>query len=671
MPDRRLGQAGLHRRLAHGLRVERGDGRAEVASAAEQRSRAGRPSTSCANGCATCPTPTPVCWPPNSATCRWPSTTPSPIHGWWPTRGAYRPRGLSPEAGALFTLLAFISPEPIAAELIVQPAVTERLPEPFNRALSGMSSYRRAVRELTRFSLVKMDAARNVVQLHRVVQAITRDRLLRENPERARDVTGYAHLLMAASDPATPDRPDSEIIYLRSRQHLVPSGALQSNQFQVRRLIINQVQSLHAHGGYKESRRLGEPALSQWTEQFGPDDRQTLAMAVQVAVAKRKEGDWPGALELTRDTLERLRRVHGEDDPITLNCSHAYSVVLRMLGRYDEALGIDQSMLARYTREFGAEDQGVLWLRNNIAINLRCLGRFEEALEHDQANLTERLRTIGPEEKATLMSKFGIARDQRRLGRYEEALDLIREVNDIMAARGEPWHLFRLLSALDLSVALRRMGYYPDAFQQSSMVLRRHRDLFGPLHRQSLQAATNAINDYRCVEDLPGAQRLGEETLAGWESVAGADHPNTWGTCVNLAVVLRLRGSTKQAAELDERARDGFVALLGPDHPSSLVTETNLASDLAMMGESRRARRLGEEILERSRMSRGTDHWMTRAIMANLSLDRRADHDEAAADALHEETLESYRRSNLPDHPDVRLVTQRTRVNVDIEPMSD
>ncbi|MEV0583680.1 FxSxx-COOH system tetratricopeptide repeat protein [Nonomuraea sp. NPDC050310] len=578
---------------------------------------------------------------------------------------------LSPEARALFTLLAFISPEPISAEILVQPTVTKDLPSPLDQALSGMSAYRRAVRELTRFSLVKMDAARNIVQLHRVVQAITKDRLEREDPAAARESTNHAHLLLAASDPSSPDREDAELLYQRSRQHLVPSGALTSAMPQLRRLIINQVQALHAHGGYKESLRLGEPTLEVWTERFGPDDRQTLALALQVAIARRKDGDWPGAHSLTADTLARLRRVYGETDPITLNCAHAYSVVLRMLGRYQEALDLDQSLLAPYTREFGHEDQSVLWLRNNIAINLRCLGRFEEALQQDQENLAERLRTIGPEAKATLISKFGIARDLRRLGRYEEALDLITEVNDIMESKHEPWNLFRLLSALDLSVALRRMGYYPDAFQQATMALRRHRSLFGPLHRQTLQAATNTINDYRCVEDLAEAQKLGEETLAGWERIAGRDHPNTWGTCVNLAVVVRLRGNPVRASELDRRAREGLIGMLGPEHPSSLLAGTNLASDLAVMGQSAEARELGEEILELSRRSRGAEHWMTLAIMANLSLDRRADRDERGAAELRAETLAAYQGSLLPDHPDVRLFQQHNRINVDIEPMSD
>ncbi|MFI9559972.1 FxSxx-COOH system tetratricopeptide repeat protein [Nonomuraea endophytica] len=578
---------------------------------------------------------------------------------------------LSGGAKALFRLLAFISPEPISAELLVQPTVARGLPTPLDAVLSGTTTYRRAARELARFSLIKMDAARNVVQLHRVVQAVTKDQVLRENPDEAAKYRDGAHMLLAASDPGNPTRDDSEVPYERSRQHLVPSEATRSGNMDVRRLIINQVERLRIRGGYTECLKLGQGTLELWRNLFGPDDRQTLALAVQVADTLRARGDSDAATLLTDDTLARLRENYGEEDPVYLLCVRNHSISLRLRGEYAEALATVQDMLPHYQSVFGPEDQVVLQVRNSIAINLRCLGRYREALEYDSDNLHEREQTVGPDATDTLRSRFGYSRDLRQLGRYEESLDAIREIGRILADKSDAWTVFRLLTHNDLAVALRRAGYREDAVRESVRALDLHNSILGPKNRQSLQTATNAINDHRAVENLAEAQSLGEATVDGWTSIAGPGHPNTLAACANLAVVLRLRGNPKWAMELNERARAGFVAQFGEAHPSSLVAAHNFASDLAMMGEIGRAREIGEATLTHSRKVRGDTHWFTLATMANLALDRTGDRDPQGAQALREEALAGYRDSESPDHPDVRLVLQHTRVNLDIEPMSD
>ncbi|HEU5158111.1 MAG TPA: FxSxx-COOH system tetratricopeptide repeat protein [Streptosporangiaceae bacterium] len=578
---------------------------------------------------------------------------------------------ISREADALFKLLAFLSAEPISEHLLVQPTATANLPVPLNRVLAGRTEFRRAARELGRFSLLKVSGTRNVVQLHRVVRAVTKDRLAREDPDAAERFRDAAHLLLAASDPGTPHRDDSEPIYQLSLQHIVPSDAHNSANPPVRRLIINQVERLYVHGGTKESLGFGEPILRHWRNRFGADDKQTLALAVQIGAAMRTGGQWEEAWKLHSDTLARLKGTVAEIDPVYLTCARVYGIDLRLLGRYGDALENDLALLPVYEREFGLDHPDTLRVRNNIGVSLRCLGRFDDALRYDEETLAERLRTLAPNEHGTLSSMFGKSRDLRGLGHYEESLDLIREINETLESKGGPWHLFRLLVVIDFSVALRYAGYYNEAFTQGAANLERHRSILGPDHRQTLQAATNLINDHRVNEDLTGAHRLGEQTLAAWEKIAGPDHPNTLSTCSNLATALRMRGNPKRARELNERALTGFCELFGDEHPSTLVTMHNLASDLAMLGEVKLARQMGERALEISRSYRRPQHPSTLATMANLALDRRADGDVEGADLLREEALAGYRASELPDHPHARLAQNQGRLNLNLEPMHD
>jgi hypothetical protein len=577
---------------------------------------------------------------------------------------------LTPEARALFQILAFFSSEPISEEVLVQPGRVPGLTPVLAKVLGSPGEFRRAGRELSRFSLAKINGIRNVIQVHNVVQAVTRGRIEREEPETAAALRDTVHALLAASDPGAPEKEQNDPIYERSVHHLVPSGVLESANPLARRLIIDQVRRLHLRGGYGESLSLGQRTLPIWREKFGEDDVYTLALAVEVGIALRDSGRVEEAYELNADILQRLLSNYSEQDETYLICANSYGQDLRLLGRYDDALAHDLKLLPAYEEVFGASHYRSLNLRQNIALDLRCVGRFEDALSYDEKTCAERERLFGSSDPQTIASQFGISRDLRRLGRYEEALTLARELAEIMTARNEPWRLGRLSIYTGLSVALRRVGYYQDARDLAEENLRRYQSLVGEEHRETLVAATNLINDRRVTDDLAAAEDLGERTALTWEKIAGPGHPNTLAARANLAVVLRMRGNPDAARKVNEATLAGLRELFTYDHPSTLVVMTNLASDMAAIGDVRQARQLGEQTVAASGALRGLLHPATLAASANLALDLRATGDEERARKLREQTLAGYDDQLSGEHPQARRAAQQGRVNVDIEPMS-
>ena len=177
---------------------------------------------------------------------------------------------LSLEARGLFQILGFFSPEPISEEVLAQPGRVQDLPEDLRKVLSSHTELRRAARELARFSLVKVHGIRNVIQVHNVVQAVTRGRIEQEDPATADLLRRTAHALLAATDPGGPEKEQNDPIYERSIHHLVPSGALESDNPRLRNLIINQVRRLHLRGGFVESLSLGQAALDSWRRRSRP-----------------------------------------------------------------------------------------------------------------------------------------------------------------------------------------------------------------------------------------------------------------------------------------------------------------------------------------------------------------------------------------------------------------
>ena len=576
---------------------------------------------------------------------------------------------LSPEARDLFQLLAFFAAEPIAEENLLPGQVAAfdpPLPAPLQKLLLSRTELKRAQRELARFSLISVYGQRNVSQLHRVVQAVTRARIEKESPALAKTLQQAVFGLLAATDPESPEREQNDPIYERTIRHLVPTGALESDNEQVRNLIINQVRRLRMRGGNREALSLGDAALSAWNSR--PDDIQTLAVAAEVACAKRDLGQVDEAFALNADTMRRLRDRYGTEDDTYLLVADSYAEDLRVLGKYDEALDHDLRLLPAYDQVFSPGQFWPLSLRSNIAIDLRCVGRYEEALEYDSQVATARERYFGASSLPLLDSKFGIARDLRYLGRYEEALEVCREIADISAARDEPWDFRRLLMTSGLAVSLRRAGYYVEAHGLAEETYRRYVEYAGEEHRATLAMATNLMCDRRMVDDLVPAAELGEATVAAYEKTTGSDHPCTLRAKANLAVVLRARGYPAAALELNRVALAGFRRLYAYDHPSILIVMTNLASDLAAVGEATQAREIGEEVVPKSTASRGSLHPWTLAACANLALDLRATRERDAARALAAQALAGYDEKLSPEHPLTRRARQQGRLDLDLEP---
>ncbi|MGH3279009.1 MAG: FxSxx-COOH system tetratricopeptide repeat protein [Trebonia sp.] len=577
---------------------------------------------------------------------------------------------ISPAARELFQLLAFFSAEPVSEEVFVPLGHGGELPEGLRKVLASRTELKRAQRELARFSLVQVDGVRNIAQVHRVVQAVTRGRIELEDPAAAATLRETVHHLLAASDPGSPEKEQNDPFYERSIHHLVPSGAIESANPALRNLITNQVRRLHLRGGYLESLSLGEDALHAWQRQYPEDDIQTLALAVEVGVAMRQAGRVTEAFDLNVRTLALLLEHHGPTDETYLTCANSYGQDLRLLGRYDDALAHDLAILPAYEEVFNPGQHRRLNLRNNIALDLRCVGRYQEALGYDRDNAAERERYFGRTNQQTMSSNLGVSRDLRRLGQYEDALALARDLENLMEARDAPWNFFHLDVYGGLSVALRRVGFYAQGHAIAEEVYRRQLALCGPEHRATLFTSINLVCDRRVVDELAGAQELGEQTVLAWQELAGNGHPNTLAARANLAAVLRMRGNPVAARDLNTEVLAGFRQLYAYDHPSTLVVMTNLASDHAAVGAVMLAREIGEQALAASRTVRGPKHPATMAAAANLSLDVRATGDEEAARQLYTRTLAAYEEQLTLEHPQARRAAQLGRINVDIEPMS-
>ena len=533
--------------------------------------------------------------------------------------------------------------------------------------LSSSSRFRAAASQLYRLSLVKVDWARNQIQMHRVVQAVTRGQLQDARPEVFAAYRAAVETLLAESNPGSPDRGSDDPVYDLSLQHLESDPSfLDTANPALRQLIIDQVRRLHLRGGHIEAVQFGQDALRVWRDRLGEGDLQVLTLAVEVAIALRIDGRAADARQLTLETLALLEQRYGAQHEVTLLCANNRGNDLRDRGQFGEALDLDKGLVPKFEAVFGPDHVRTLNVRNNLAEDYRRLGRFREALDTDQRTFDARRRILGPDNLRTLFSHDAVARDLRGLGRYQESLDIAREVVAAFAAESGRENWDWLYARTGFAAALRKAGHYWDALQESEEVVQRYRDYLGPDHIETLRAAANLINDRRAVGDLARAEELGLEVD---DRCREADFTVDIGYAanVNLASVLRVGGRPEEARKYDLKARDALIRAYGDLHPFSLSASINYASDLAACDELAAAIRNGQAALDKCRDALGPDHPDTLIAASNLALDRAAAGDRAGADRLLADVLGKYEKTLTAEHPAAREAVQRTRITAEIE----
>jgi tetratricopeptide (TPR) repeat protein len=593
------------------------------------------------------------------------SDLPAPVSGTW----AMSITLLTSDAEHLFNLCSFFSPEPIPAELFVQPAVDIDDPPGVAELLSSPQRFRAAAAQLHRLSLARVDGAHDLIQVHRVVQAVTQGRLRLHRVELFRAYRAAADTLLASSNPGNPDHGSSDQVYDLSLQHLESDYRfLHSKNSALRSLIIDQVRRLHLRGGHVEAAKFGQDALKVWRESLGEDDPQVLALSVEVAIAMYLGGHTADARELILRIRPRLQRFNdGDGFKAFLQCENIYGAVLRAHSQFRDALTLDLSILNRFDTDFGMSHELTLNVRNNIAIDYRNLGQFRQALETDERTLEDRRRILGATDIYTLSSSNAVARDLRGLGRYQESLDIARRVVAVFRATHGRENIRWLHACEGFATALRKAGHHWDALEQSQHVLQRCRDYLGEDHMFTLRAAADLINGRRAVGDLAGAEELALKTHDLCRESSAPD-VLLYTVLMNLASVLRASGRPGTALSYDDEARKGLIKIHGERHPFILSANINYASDLAACGRLTEAIQIGQATLGNCRLYLGDDHPDTLMAAANLSSDEAAAGGVANGERRLAAVLRAYELTLTLEHPEAREASQRSRLTAEIEP---
>lgn len=572
----------------------------------------------------------------------------------------------NPAALRVLQVCAFFAPEAIRRSMFANARSVSVEPD-LDRALHDRLRLSEVIRDINRYALARIDHRINSIQMHRLVQAV----LVNQMTEDERTTMRHgAHLLLAANDPLTPDSAEHWAKYSQLYPHVVASHAIDCDDSAVRELVYNMAQFLHFWGESKSSRTMSQQIYDRWLRRHGAENTETLKIGRWLGFMLWTAGAFEEAAEFNAELLEIHRRVIGDGHEDTLDAIGSVAGDRRAQGDFAGALELSRTIHQRCVERFGDNDPLTLNAAHNLAVSLRLSGLFTEAREWDEVTWQRKVDTFGTDHALSLITQVGLTLDTRELGDYVAA----STVHDDIVARYQtvhgPLNPATLRAVMHQAGMRRKAGDLVGAAEAADEAFEGLFSQYGPDHPDTIAAGLSQSINMRLKDDLEGACRLGRAVLERYRTVLGGDHPHTLAACTELAVSLRRFGDLEQARELDQRALDGFRTRVGEDHPSTVIALMNLASDTFALGQHQDAYEMDITTTEKATTLLGVDHPITLAAMANLAQDLRAVGREDEGKALQMEVHNGAVRKLGAENPAVPAFTNPgVRVSCDIDPM--
>ena len=578
----------------------------------------------------------------------------------------------SAAAARLLELFSVMAPD-ISLELIDTHAMVETLRD-LDPAISERTMIARLIRQIDLLALIKLDNNARRIQVHRVVQAVVKERMSGE--EKARAQRGVHRLVVAARPEGDVDDPRTWPRYRLIWPHLRPSGAIWSADEQVRQLMIERVRYLRERDDLERGHRRAKEIEDAWRTMLAQESepamaeslqRQLYRLQVNLADIMRDLAQFQEARSVDEAVLQGQRELLGEEHPHTLRTRGSLAADLRALGYYQEARELDLETYRAWNREFGDEFPGTLSAAHNLALSYLLTGDFQRALAQDRLTLERRASVLGATHPRTLDSGAALARDLLEAGRYAEAV--IRMENVWAQGHetfGDDWRI-TLNARLLLGVAQRHAGHLEPAVAHIDAARTGLTRGFGRDSSDALACRLSQALTLLAMHRNPEARTVAEDVLAVYEERLGRDHPHSLICRLNIATALCLEEDYPGAEAMVRSAVEGLEGRLGEAHPYTLAAKMVLATVLARQGEFTEAGELEELVMTGRAQVLGPQHPDTLRCRANLLLTRHTQGVEGAS-GERQAVIEELATMLGGEHPDVTTAVSGGRLLCTIDP---
>jgi hypothetical protein len=325
---------------------------------------------------------------------------------------------LSEPARAVLNLICWYAPEAIPLRLLLTPADarTVTLPSSLSDVVGPLLGdeihSRRALADLTAYSLITTSGAfRGAVDVHRLVQAVTRDRLSRV--EAAQDWASAAAALLVSASPPWPPNLTRLTVWHQLRTHVWQTTDHLSPDTPTALALRRELGDWSGRSGdAATASQLFADLIDHHTRVLGRDHRHTLAARAEHAYWTGEAGGDPAEVrDMYAAVATDRERVLGRDDRDTLTARAELAYYTGAAGG-DPAKVRDMYAAVATDREraLGREDRDTLNARAQTAYYTGAAGGDPaEVRDMYAAVAADRERILGPDDRHTVVARFQTA----------------------------------------------------------------------------------------------------------------------------------------------------------------------------------------------------------------------------------------------------------------------
>lgn len=513
---------------------------------------------------------------------------------------------VNPAAAELIDLCAFLYPDAIPEEIIIEGA--SFLGPQLAPTVTDPLQFDSAIKDVLRYSLIQRDADRQTLTIHRLVQAVLKERM-GEDIQRQ-----WAERTVRAVNEAFPG---------------------------VRFTSWPRCQRCLPHA------QICATLIKQWNMEF-PEAPRLLN---QTGYYLEERAQYSAAEQLYQYALSIRERTLKSDHPDLAKTLNNLASLYHSQGKYSQAEPLLQRALLIREQALGHEHPEVAQSLNNLAVVYEKQGKFAQAEPLYQRALEIRENVLGPDHSGTAMSLNNVALFYEKQGKYQQAEPLYQRALAIREQVLGSKHPETAMSLHNLASLSKKQGKFEQAESLYLRALAIYEEILEPDHPDTINSLNNLAGLYYTQGKYTQAEQMYKQVLELRERVLGPEHPATAITLNNLAMLYTARGTYVQAEPLYLRSLELRERLFGPDHPNTATCLNNLGGLYKEQGKFAQAEPLYQRALEIREKSLGAKHPDTAQSLNNLGQLYKEQEHYDEAEHLYQQALLIYEEVFGVEHP--------------------
>jgi len=467
----------------------------------------------------------------------------------------------------LLTASAFLNPDNIPIELIIKGA--PELGEIIKPAIEGKEYSPLVLDELLlpliRYSLISRDVGTCTYSIHRLVQAVIRDRMGKDE-ERV-----WAERTVKAINRAFP-------------------GVEFSNWYFYERLIP------HAQVGYELIRK------------YEFEFEEAVFLLNQAGVYKYERALYSEAESMYKLALEITEKLLGKDNLTVASSLNILALLYDSQGKPHEAEPMYERALEIIEKSLGKDHPNVATSLNNLALIYYALGKYDKAEPMYRRALEIREKSLGKDHPNVAILLNNLAGLYDSQGKYDEAEQMYRSAMEILEKSQDKNHPNIATSLNNLALLYKSLGKYDKAEPMYRRVLEIRQKSLGKDHPDMATPLINLALLYDSQGKYDKAEPMYRHALEILDKSPGKDQPRVVTILNNMALIYKLQGKYAEAEPMYRRALEIIENLLGKDHPDIATTLSNMALLYFAQGRYDKAVPMFRRALKLKEESLGKDH---------------------------------------------------------------